>query len=244
MLLDIASLSAAPKIDYRIVGEHPHRSSIFTQGLAMDDQWFYESGGGYGRSSLSLIRRSDLSVQRQIALPKFLFAEGLTVVGDQLYLLTWQAGKCLIFDRQSLHQRRIVHYQGEGWGLASNGNVLVMSDGSDVLRFRNTHTFAVQRKIRVRDNGESVYRLNELEWMDNYILANVWHSERIALIVPTNGEVIGWLDVARLRARMPAGQKELNGIAWDKMKRELWVTGKNWPRMFVLKLLTVPALQH
>ena len=168
-------------------------------------------------------------------MPDRYFAEGLALVGDELLQLTWQHHIGFVYDRKTLKQKRTFSYQTEGWGIAYDGRSrLVMSDGSDTLTFLDPKTLAVTKTLRVRDAGTPVTQLNELEWIEGEIWANVWTTDRIARISPNTGEVASWVNLDSLwprSQRMPPADV-LNGIAYDKATRRIFVTGKKWPRLY------------
>ncbi len=223
----------APVWDVRIVREYPHDPEAFTQGLLFHGGFLYESTGLRGRSSLrktALESGAVLSIRR---LPEDQFGEGLTRLGERLIQLTWRSGVIHVYDRKTLRLLATVAYPREGWGLACDGKRLVASDGTDRLYFLDPRTFRTLRSIAVTDAGRPVGRLNELEFVDGRILANIWETDRIARIDPDSGRVEGWIDLAVLRERLrgtTAGAA--NGIAWDAARRRLLVTGKNWPLLF------------
>ena len=237
-LLVSASLRAgAPPIEYRIAVEYPHDPAAFTQGLVFDRDALYESTGLRGRSSLRKVEPATGRVVRQRRLSDRLFAEGLALVGDELYQLTWTAGRAFVLRVKDFSLVREYRYMGEGWGLAYDGARLVMSDGSARLRFRDPATFRVEREIEVRDGARAVDALNELEFVEGAVYANIWRSDRVARIDPASGAVTGWLDLAPIAAReRDAGEAGVaNGIAWDG--RLLFVTGKLWEAIYGLELL-------
>ena len=232
--------SAAPVVYPRVVNEYPHDADAFTQGLAFVDGVLYESTGLYGQSS---VRRVDLAsgrVLRAQALSPNLYAEGLTVALGRLYQLTWHAGIVFVRDREKLLQTGLFRYEGEGWGLAWDGARLVMSDGSDVLRFLDPESFAVTGTISVHDEGTAVRRLNELEIIGGLVYANVWQTTRIARIDPSDGRVLDWIELAALvpPASDVATPDVANGIAHDAATGHLLVTGKRWSLLYELE---VPA---
>lgn len=236
----VFAASAAPVVYPRVVNEHPHDADAFTQGLALSEGVLYESTGRYGHSS---IRRVDLAsgrVLRARALSPSLFAEGLTVALGRLYQLTWRAGIAFVRDREHLSQLGQFRYEGEGWGLAWDGQRLVMSDGSAVLRFLDPESFTVTDAISVHDEGTAVRRLNELEIVDGLVYANVWQTTRIARIDPSDGRVLDWIELAGLvpPATEEATPDVANGIAYDAATGHLLVTGKRWPLLYELE---VPA---
>ncbi len=227
----------APPIEYRIAVEYPHDPAAFTQGLVFYRGALYESTGLRGRSSLRKVELATGRVVRQRRLSDRLFAEGLALVGDELYQLTWTAGRAFVLRLGDFSLVREHRYSGEGWGLAHDGERLVMSDGSATLRFRDPLTFRVEREVEVRDGARTVDALNELEFVEGSVFANVWRSDRVARIDPRSGAVTGWLDLSPIAAiERRAGTPDVaNGIAWDG--RRLYVTGKLWRSVYGLELL-------
>ena len=229
--------AGAPPIEYRIAVEYPHDSQAFTQGLVFADGALYESTGLRGRSSLRKVDPATGRVVRQRRLSDRLFAEGLALVGGELYQLTWTSGRAFVLRIEDFSLVREHRYEGEGWGLAFDGTRLVMSDGSATLRFRDPATFRLKGEVVVREGARTVGALNELEFVDGALFANVWRSDRVARIDPDSGAVTGWLDLSPIAAReRSAGEVDVaNGIAWDG--RRLWVTGKLWRTVYGLELL-------
>ena len=227
----------APPIEYRVAVEYPHDPAAFTQGLVYDGGALYESTGLRGRSSLRKVEPTTGRVVRKRPLSDRLFGEGLALVGDELYQLTWTAGRAFVVKLKDFSLVREYRYAGEGWGLAFDGARLVMSDGSATLRFRDPVTFRVEREVEVREGARPVEALNELEFVDGSVYANVWRSDRVARVDPASGAVTGWLDLSPLVAReRSAGPADVaNGIAWDG--RRLFVTGKLWRSVYGLELL-------
>ena len=227
----------APVQGYKVMATFPHDTTSFTQGLIYaGDGQFYESTGLQGESTL---RRVDLATGRtlqRIDVPGQYFAEGLALVGDELLQLTWQHKLGFVYDRATFKQKRTFAYTTEGWGIAYDGSSqLVMSDGSDTLTFLDPKSFAPTRTLKVQDAGRSIGNLNELEWIDGEIWANVWMTDRIARISPTTGQVNAWVDLSSLFGRSgqrPPPADELNGIAYDKAARRIFITGKKWPRLY------------
>ncbi len=229
----------APVQSYIVIATFPHDTTSFTQGLVFADGELYESTGLNGESTL---RRVDLKTGRtlqRVDIPKQYFAEGLALVGDELLQLTWQHKLGFVYDRKTFNQKRTFTYNSEGWGIAYDGTSrLVMSDGSDRLTYLDPKTFAPQRAMRVQDAGRPVLNLNELEWIENEIWANVWQTDRIARINPTTGVVNAWIDLSSLfpRAQRMPPADELNGIAYDKATRRIFITGKKWPRLYQIRI--------
>lgn len=233
-----------PVYGYRVLQSYPHDRGAFTQGLVLADGVLYESTGLNGASS---IRRVDLATGRVLqsrALPYQYFGEGATVFGKKIIQLTWRSREGFVYDRDSLALLGTFTYPFEGWGLTTDGTQLIASDGSATLRFLDPESFAELRRIEVADRNGPVPRLNELEYVGGRIFANVWQTERIAIIDPGSGGVTGWLD---LRGLLSAQDRlrpvdVLNGIAYDPGSDRLYVTGKLWPRLFAIE--PVPALDR
>ena len=227
----------APPIEYRIAVEYPHDAKAYTQGLVFHRGAFYESTGLRGRSSLRKVDPATGRVVRRRPLSDRLFAEGLALVGSELYQLTWTSGRAFVVRVKDFSLVREHRYEGPGWGLAHDGSLLAMSDGSAILRFRDPETFRVVRKVEVRDGDRAVDALNELEFVDGALYANVWRSDRVARIDPDSGAVTGWLDLSPIAEKeRNAGDVDVaNGIAWDG--RTLFVTGKLWRSVYGLELL-------
>lgn len=224
--------------DYHIVDRHPHRSSAFTQGLLFHDGELYEGTGRYGRSGVA---RLDLEAGRILAhraLPPQYFGEGIAIAGDRLYQLTWRENLVFVYDAQTLEPITSQYHPGEGWGLTWNGELLILSDGSDTLQFIRPDDFRVVRRLSVTRDGQPLHRLNELEYIDGEIWANVWMSDRIVRIDPDSGRVVAVVDLAGLRQQTEASGSDavLNGIAWDASQQRLLVTGKLWSDIFEIEL--------
>lgn len=227
--------AAAPVYGHRVVTTYPHDPKAFTQGLLYRDGALYESTGLYGESSLRRVELETGKVLQRIQVPKQYFAEGLALVGDALVQLSWQEHTGLVYDGRTFEQRRTFTYKTEGWGIDyDEQGGLVMSDGSDQLFFLDPKTFAVVRTLPVRDAGRPVRNLNELEWIEGEIWANVWMTDRLVRINPSTGIVASWVNLDTLwpRAERPPTADVLNGIAYDRDRRRIFVTGKNWPRLY------------
>jgi Glutamine cyclotransferase len=238
----VASKLSAPVEGYRVVHTYPHDSSAFTQGLVMVDGMLYEGTGLNGRSSVRAVDLATGRVLQSVKVPSRYFGEGLTDWGGNLIELTWLAHRGFVYDRFSMRLVRTFKYKGEGWGLTHDGKNLIMSDGSPVLRFLDPVTFKVVRTLAVSDGGRPVKELNELEYIDGEIYANVWQTDRIARISPATGEVIAWIDLSGLLGSGPRdGNAVLNGIAYDQKNDRLFVTGKLWPKLFEIKLVPSAA---
>jgi glutamine cyclotransferase len=233
-----ATASAAPTYRYKIVARYPHSTSSYTEGFFFRDGLFYEGTGLEGHSQI-IVYQPDGKLIQHFDLPAQYFGEGIIDWGNNLLEWTWQSHVGFILDRVSLRPVSQFHYDGEGWGMTRNQREIITSDGSAILRFRNPDTFDVTRQITVRDGMTPVRQLNELEWVKGEIYANVWHSDRIARISPTDGHVIAWIDCTGLlpESQRVDAESVLNGIAYDNQHDRLFVTGKQWPAIFEIKLL-------
>ncbi|ODU01758.1 MAG: glutaminyl-peptide cyclotransferase [Pseudonocardia sp. SCN 72-86] len=221
-----------PVLRPQVLGELPHDPTAFTQGLELDDGILYEGTGLEGRSQLRELDPATGALRRAVPLPGTLFGEGLTVVGDTIWQLTWRDGVVLEWDRATLTLRRQVPMSGEGWGLCRDGSRLVRSDGTDLLRFHDPVTFAETGSVRVTLDGRPLTQLNELECVDGQVWANVWQTDRIVRIDPADGRVTAIVDATGLLpADRRAGADVLNGIA-SLGNGEFLLTGKLWPTMF------------
>ena len=227
---------AAATLDYRILETRPHDPSLFTQGLIKTAQGFYESSGRYRRSRL--VHYSDSSaLQQQQRLPRHYFAEGLTQFNEKLFLLTWRAGRALVYNTETLAFEREHRYSGQGWGLTHNGHHLIMSDGSHRLSFRDPETFQIIKTLDVYSELGPWTRLNELEFIRGEIWANTWRDHRIVTINPDSGRITGILDLSPLAKRHNREPDSvLNGIAYDAHREAVWVTGKYWPKLYLLQV--------
>ena len=221
-----------------VVRSLPHDPGAFTQGLFFVDGRLFESTGIEGESDVREVDLATGAVRRKHELPAPYFGEGIAALGGRLYQLTWRHGKAFVYDLATFAPRDTLAYYGEGWGLTTDGESLIMSDGTARLRFLDPRTFAVRRTLDVRDGASPVSQLNELEWVDGEILANVWQSDQIVRIDPQTGAVKGWLDLAGLLAPADRHGREdvLNGIAYDPAAKKLYVTGKWWARVYEIAL--------
>lgn len=221
-----------------VIDAYPHDPEAFTQGLAFHGGALYEGTGQYGRSSIRRVDVESGEVERMVRLEPSYFGEGITVLDGRLYQLTWRSGRAFVYDVDSFERLGSFQYGGEGWGLADDGERLIMSDGSERIRFLDPETFEVVRTIRVRAQGRPVVRLNELEFVDGEIWANIWYDDRIARISPSSGDVVGWIEAGEVYPRSRRGREQvLNGIAWDEDGGRLLITGKNWPRIYEIELV-------
>ncbi|BFM15214.1 glutaminyl-peptide cyclotransferase [Maricurvus nonylphenolicus] len=223
--------------DYQLLETRNYPKNLFTQGLVTDSEFLYISSGLYGKSKI--LKRDLTSGEIQISqkLPRKIFAEGITLLGDKLYLLSWKAGRAWQLDKETLTFEQQFKISGEGWGITHNGENLITSDGSNTLYFRNTDDLSVEYELLVTQQGNPVYNLNELEFVDGKIWANIWKQTRIIAIDPSNGEVTKEIDLHDLVNPHHNTRKGnvLNGIAWDKQQQAFWITGKRWPEMYLMR---------
>ena len=231
-----------PVYGYTIVATYPHDPDAFTQGLFWLDGALYESTGLVGRSTIRRVNLADGRVLQSVAIPAGQFGEGIVNWGRQIVSITWQSGTGYRWDRASLRRLGEWHYQGEGWGLTQNGADIVMSDGTPQLRFLNPATLAERRRITVTIAGRPLAALNELEWVNGEVFANVWHSGFIVRIDPATGIVKGVIDLRPLaEANGAVEDNVLNGIAYDAARDRLFVTGKNWAHLYEIDLAPAPG---
>ena len=229
------------RYSYEIVNTYPHDRAAFTQGLVFLDGKLIESTGLYGESSLREVELTTGKVLRQVPVSNQYFAEGLAILKGRAYQLTWQAQKGFVYEESTFRAEREFTYAGEGWGLATDGQSLILSDGTPQIRFLNPETFEVTRSIQAMYRGQALNRLNELEYIRGEIFANVWQSDFVVRIDPGNGAVIGIIDFSNL---LPPADRQpttdvLNGIAYDRAGDRLFVTGKLWPKLFQVRLKRV-----
>jgi len=227
-----------PKYSYEVVHVYPHDTRAFTQGLIFQDGKLLESTGQEGQSTLRSVDLESGQVVKKVDVPKQYFAEGMTVLNGKIYQLTWQHQLGFIYDYQTFEKTGQFNYQGEGWGLTNDGKSLILSDGSNRIRFIEPGTFQVTKTIAVTANGKPVNELNELEFVQGEIYANIWHDQRIVTINPETGSVTSWIDFTGLLKPGEARDSEavLNGIAVDPASGRLFVTGKLWPKLFEVKI--------
>ncbi|MEX2962005.1 glutaminyl-peptide cyclotransferase [Microbulbifer sp. TYP-18] len=220
---------------FEIIAERNRPADHFTQGLFFDGARWWESSGLYGRSWIAEYTDPTANPLRRKWLAEDRFAEGLTVLGNKVYLLTYRAGELLLFRREDLTPLGVRHYAGEGWGLTSDGRDLIMSNGSDELTFRDPQTFAIKRRLKVRGGGRQWSQLNELEFARGLIWANIWQDTRIIAIDPQTGLVRAQLDISALAPPSRHPDVVANGIAWDEQRKGLWITGKFWPKLYLIR---------
>ncbi len=233
-----AQASKPQQYTYTVVNVFPHDQSAFTQGLAYRAGFLYEGTGIEGKSSLRKVRIETGKIVQQVNLGSEYFGEGITLLGDKIFQITWESKTGFVYDLNTFHLLRKFSYAGEGWGLTAEGRDLFLSDGTSEIRVLDSETFKEKRRIKVRDGSTPVKDLNELEFVEGQIFANVWHSSHIARISPETGEVVGWIDLTGLPSTVYRLDSEavLNGIAYDPIQKRLFVTGKLWPSVFEIKL--------
>jgi glutamine cyclotransferase len=222
---------------YTVVATIPHDMTAFTEGLVFTDGLFYESCGGWGTSSLREVNLTGIVI-REVMLSEQYFAEGLALVNGSLVQLTWQSGVGFVYDLKTFKQTINFYYSTEGWGLTFDGTQLIMSDGSSTLYFLDPATFQIVGQVSVHDADMSIDNLNELEYVDGDIYANIWHQQKIAIINPTSGEVKGYIDLTGIYITNNS-ESVLNGIAYDQETGNLYVTGKNWPNLYQITIAPI-----
>lgn len=241
------ALASANPIHYKILAERSHKTNLFTQGFLFKDGNFYESSGLYGKSQLvsyslaepesTWAKMTALFIQKQ-RVPDRFFAEGLTQLNNKLYLITWQENTAFVYATADFSLQKTLTYTGQGWGLATDGKHIIRSDGSNQLFFHNPESFAVEKSLSVKYKQQAITNLNELEYAEGFIWANIWHDNRIVKINPASGDVVGVMDFSEIANNLKVKDEEsvLNGIAYDTDKKAFWITGKQWPKMFLVKL--------
>jgi glutaminyl-peptide cyclotransferase len=226
-----------PILRANVVRTYPHDPHAFTQGLEYYGGYLYESTGIAGRSTLRKVALRTGEVVQKVSLPRQYFGEGLTIFHGKLYQLTWLSKKGFVYDLRSFRQVGEFSYDTEGWGLAHDDTSLILSDGTNKIRYIDPVSFAVTRTLEVYAGGEAVVNLNELEYIHGEIFANIWHAPRIARIDAHSGQVTAWIDLTAIAAKEENGEEGvLNGIAYDKAGDRLFVTGKNWAKVLEIKV--------
>jgi glutamine cyclotransferase len=230
--------AAVPIYDVEVVHAYPHDTSAFTEGLFYLNGYLYESTGLESHSSIRKVRLDTGAVVQKIDLPVQYFGEGIVNWQGRLISLTWKSQIGFVFDLATLKLEKSFQYDGEGWALTQDGRQLIMSDGTPELRFLNPTTLKETRRLQVTLNGTPLRNVNELEWVQGEIYANVWQSDRIVRIDPHSGAVIGVIDLKGIlgSTRVSSPDGVLNGIAYDAKADRLFVTGKNWPTLFEIRL--------
>ncbi len=236
--------STTPRISPRVIRSWPHDTAAYTQGLAIYRGRLLESTGRLGQSDLREVDAITGTVRRRVALPATEFGEGIAVLGNRLYQLTWRGGRGHVYDANTLSPIDSFAYAGEGWGLATDNSSLYMSDGTSRIRVLDPTGFRELRTIQVREADSTVWMLNELEWVRGELWANVYQTDLIARIDPATGRVVGWIDVGNLltaaeRQDVASRGGVANGIAFDSVRNRLFLTGKLWPRLFEVDVASI-----
>jgi len=226
-------------ISYTVQSTIPHSINSFTEGFVIHKGELYESTGEFGTSWIGVVSVKTGELDKKITLKKEFFGEGITILNNKIYQLTWREHTGFVYDLKSYKELRQFTYKTEGWGLTHNSENLIMSDGSNQLHFLDTTDFSIVKSLTINYNNAPLNYLNELEYVDGFVYANIWQTDMIAKIDAASGEVAGFIDLAALtrQAKMINPKIDLlNGIAWHASTKSLLVTGKNWPMIFVLKL--------
>lgn len=228
----------APQYTYQVVNKYPHDLGAFTQGLVYHEGRFYEGTGLYGESSLRIVEPITGEILEKRDLPAEFFGEGVTILGEYVYQVTWRERTSFIYDLD-LNPVGNFTISGEGWGLTTDGTRLILSDGTSIISFIDPDTLSVVDMVTVTYEGGVVDLLNELEYIEGYIYANIWQTDNIAKIDPATGEVVSWIDLTGLSDMLDSKQgiDVLNGIAYDPDTGKIYVTGKQWPNLFEIRLI-------
>ena len=234
--------SKAELIDYEVIGTYPHDTRAFTQGFVYSDGALFESTGRYGESSFRKIEIESGKLLHRLDLPANIFAEGLCRWEGEWLQLTWKAEKILHYDAQTLEPTRESTWSRQGWGLTHDGEQLIISDGTSRLFFVDPTNNEIDRSVDVTEAGSKVDRINELEFINGFLYANVWYKPYVLKIEPKSGKVVGRLDFTDQIKAMNLGDRDavMNGIAYDPKSKHLWLTGKLWPKVFEIKLKEDP----
>jgi glutamine cyclotransferase len=230
---------AIPVYSYQVVNTWPHDAEAYTQGLVFRDGSLFESTGLRGASSLRRVELKTGKVKKKLDVARPFFAEGMTIFHDKIFQLTWQEQKGFVYDLKKFRPAGEFAYEGEGWGLTNDGHSLILSDGTNRIRFLDPVTFQVQRTISVYDNGQPLTEINELEYIKGEIYANIWKTDRIVRIDPNTGKINAWIDMTGLHhwGDQNISENCLNGIAYDAENDRIFVTGKRWPELFEIRLV-------
>jgi glutamine cyclotransferase len=237
---DPGNSDGIPVYTYNIVNTYPHDRNAFTQGLVFEDGVLYEGTGQYGESTLRRVELETGDILQIYELPDQYFGEGITIYENKIIQVTWKSNIGFVYDKSSFELLQEFDYPTEGWGITHDGEHLIMSDGTSTLHFLDPQTFEEISQIEVSDNGDPITRLNELEYVQGEIYANVWQTDRVARIAPGTGRVVGWIDLAGLLTAEDLSEPVdvLNGIAYDAKADRLFVTGKLWPKLFEIELIS------
>jgi len=237
--VNVLSDIVPPVERYSVVNTYPHDKGAYTQGLLIHNGYLYESTGQNGKSSLRQVELETGSVIKKHDLESKFFGEGLALLNDKLYQITWLTNTGFIYDINTFTTIGTIHYNTQGWGLTTDGEKLIMSDGTNKIYFLDPEYFTVISTLEVFDNREAVWQLNELEYIDGELWANIYQTDRLARIDPATGKVLAYVDLAGLldeKDRHPEIDF-LNGIAWERESGRLFVTGKNWPKLYEIRII-------
>jgi glutamine cyclotransferase len=226
----------APQLSFKVTATYPHDTAAFTEGLFWADGALYESTGLQGHSTLRKVDLKTGKVLLQHHLPDDVFGEGIALMDNKLVQLTWQKQHAYIYDAMNFQQLGNFNYQGEGWGLTTDGKSWISSNGSDTLTWRDAKTFQPERSMQVVWNGQAVKNLNELEWIDGKIWANIWFTNWILQIDPQSGKVLSYIDIRSLIPANADGEDVPNGIAYDSAAKRIFITGKCWPKLYEIQV--------
>ncbi len=234
-----AEANDTPYYSYRIVNTFPHNTNSFTQGLIYYEGYLYEGTGEWGESKLMKVNLESGEAVQLIDLDNQFFGEGITLFNEEIIQLTWLSNVGFVYNKHSFELVRQVQYPTEGWGLTHDGTQLIMSDGTEFLYFRDAATFEEKKRLEVLDGNTPIIYLNELEFVEGEVWANVWFEDFIARISPATGKVLGWIDLRDIRENndLPDSAGVLNGIAYDSLSKRIFITGKDWPKLFEIEIL-------
>ena len=238
-LFMLAQTKSVPQYTYQVVHVYPHDRTAFTEGLEYHDGFLYESTGLNRRSTLRKVKLETGEVVQEIPLASQYFGEGIAILGDEIAQLTYKTEVGFVYSLKDFHLLRQFTYKGEGWAMTHTATTVYMDDGTDEIRLWDPKTLAERRRIKVHDGARSINNVNELEYVEGELYANIWQTDRIARISPTTGAITGWIDMSGLLSPMYRNGTEdvLNGIAYDAARKRLFVTGKLWPNLFEVKIV-------
>lgn len=223
----------------RVIAIYPHDANDFCQGLAIEGETVYEGTGHYGSSVLKKYELTTGKLIAQVPLSPLYFGEGITILGDKVYQLTWKERVCLVYDKQTLQLLEQIPFNGQGWGLTNDGQQFYLSDGSSVIQVLDPKTLKLKKRINVTYGRKKQANLNELEYINGEIWACIWYEDRIARIDPSTGRIKAWHDCSQLYpVNLRDREHVLNGIAYEAESKRLFITGKNWPNLYEI---AVPA---
>lgn len=236
--LSIKSNSKPVAYRYAVVNTFPHDTHAYTQGLVFDGNTLYEGTGQRGISDLRIVDLKSGQVQKNVPLPEQFFGEGITILNDKIYQLTWQEQRGFVYNKKTMEKVGEFSYAGEGWGITTDGKMLYQSDGTNAIRIVDPSSLTEKGRIEVYDNVGAVEYLNELEFINGELWANIYQTDKIARIDPSTGKVLGYIDFSNLlpKSDYTEGTDVLNGIAYHKSSGKIYVTGKNWPKLFEVKV--------